>query len=122
MKRRSGTNCSRERCAESSDQERKGAHCTERRARCHEDVAGEPVRIPYMLRIPAKILISTIIVEGDAMDMPLNQLKRNLQAGRVQCGCWVSLLSHASAEICAGAGFDWVLIDTEHAPNELHMV
>jgi len=53
------------------------------------------------------------------MDMPLNQLKRNLQAGRKQCGCWLSLASHASAEICAGAGFDWVLIDTEHAPLDI---
>jgi 4-hydroxy-2-oxoheptanedioate aldolase len=56
------------------------------------------------------------------MDMPINQLKHNLQAGTVQTGCWISLASHASAEICAGAGFDWVLIDMEHAPNELHMV
>jgi 4-hydroxy-2-oxoheptanedioate aldolase len=56
------------------------------------------------------------------MEMPVNQLKRNLKAGKVQVGCWVSLASHASAEICAGAGFDWVLIDMEHAPNELHMV
>ena len=56
------------------------------------------------------------------MDMPINALKHNLQAGKVQTGCWVSLASHASAEICAGAGFDWILIDTEHAPNELHMV
>jgi len=56
------------------------------------------------------------------MDMPVNQLKHNLQAGKVQTGCWVSLASHASAEICAGAGFDWILIDMEHAPNELHMV
>jgi 4-hydroxy-2-oxoheptanedioate aldolase len=56
------------------------------------------------------------------MDIPTNHLKHNLQAGKVQTGCWVSLASHASAEICAGAGFDWVLIDMEHAPNELHMV
>jgi len=56
------------------------------------------------------------------MDMPVNQLKHNLQAGKVQTGCWVSLASHASTEICAGAGFDWILIDMEHAPNELHMV
>ena len=56
------------------------------------------------------------------MDMYLNQLKRNLKAGHVQCGCWLSLVSHAAAEICASAGFDWVLIDTEHAPTELHMV
>jgi membrane-associated protease RseP (regulator of RpoE activity) len=56
------------------------------------------------------------------MDMPINALKHNLRAGKVQTGCWVSLASHASAEICAGAGFDWILIDMEHAPNELHMV
>jgi len=56
------------------------------------------------------------------MDIPLNHLKHNLKAGKVQTGCWVSLASHASAEICASAGFDWVLIDMEHAPNELHMV
>jgi 4-hydroxy-2-oxoheptanedioate aldolase len=56
------------------------------------------------------------------MDIPVNHLKHNLKAGKVQTGCWVSLASHASAEICAGAGFDWVLIDMEHAPNELHMV
>jgi len=56
------------------------------------------------------------------MDTPLNVLKHNLQAGKLQTGCWVSLASHASAEICAGAGFDWILIDMEHAPNELPMV
>jgi 4-hydroxy-2-oxoheptanedioate aldolase len=56
------------------------------------------------------------------MDIPVNHLKHTLKAGKVQTGCWVSLASHASAEICAGAGFDWVLIDMEHAPNELHMV
>ena len=56
------------------------------------------------------------------MDIPLNALKHNLKAGKLQTGCWVSLASHASAEICAGAGFDWILIDMEHAPNELPMV
>ena len=43
------------------------------------------------------------------MDMPLNRLKRALREGRTQVGCWLSLVSHVSAEICAGAGFDWVL-------------
>lgn len=56
------------------------------------------------------------------MDYPTNQLKRNLNAGMVQTGCWVSLASHTAAEICAGAGFDWILIDMEHAPNELPQV
>jgi 4-hydroxy-2-oxoheptanedioate aldolase len=56
------------------------------------------------------------------MDMPVNQLKRNLKEGRTQVGCWLSLASHVSAEICAGAGFDWVLVDTEHAPADLVQV
>jgi 4-hydroxy-2-oxoheptanedioate aldolase len=56
------------------------------------------------------------------MEFPVNQLKRNLRSGQVQCGCWVSLASYASAEVCASAGFDWILIDMEHAPNELPMV
>jgi 4-hydroxy-2-oxoheptanedioate aldolase len=56
------------------------------------------------------------------MDVPVNQLKRNLRAGQVQVGCWVSLAAPTSAEICASAGFDWILIDMEHAPNELNLV
>lgn len=53
------------------------------------------------------------------MDMPVNEFKRKLKAGQRQIGCWLSLASNSSAEICAGAGFDWCLIDTEHAPTEL---
>jgi 4-hydroxy-2-oxoheptanedioate aldolase len=56
------------------------------------------------------------------MDLPVNQLKRNLRAGKVQIGCWLSLGNVIAAEICAAAGFDWVLIDTEHAPNDLPQV
>ena len=56
------------------------------------------------------------------MEMPVNAFKRALAGNRAQAGCWLSLASHTAAEICAGAGFDWVLIDMEHAPNELHMV
>jgi 4-hydroxy-2-oxoheptanedioate aldolase len=56
------------------------------------------------------------------MEMPVNRLKRALREGRTQSGCWLSLVSHVSAEICAGAGFDWVLIDTEHAPADLLQV
>ena len=31
------------------------------------------------------------------MDFPVNELKRNLRAGKVQLGCWISLASVASA-------------------------
>lgn len=53
------------------------------------------------------------------MDLPVNALKRNLKSGKPQIGCWLSLGNLIAAEICAAAGFDWVLIDTEHAPNDL---
>ncbi len=53
------------------------------------------------------------------MDMPINQLKNNLMEGNSQIGCWLSLGSGAAAETCACAGFDWLLIDTEHSPTEL---
>jgi 4-hydroxy-2-oxoheptanedioate aldolase len=51
-----------------------------------------------------------------------NQFKQALQAGRTQIGLWCSLCSNIAAEIVAGAGYDWLLIDMEHAPNELPMV
>ncbi|HXN15929.1 MAG TPA: aldolase/citrate lyase family protein [Usitatibacter sp.] len=53
------------------------------------------------------------------MDLPANSFKRALLAGRPQIGLWVSLASPYSAEIVAGSGFDWLLIDTEHSPNEV---
>ncbi len=56
------------------------------------------------------------------MELPVNNFKRALEEGRPQIGMWSSLSSHIVAEILAGAGFDWVLLDTEHSPNELPMV
>src|ERR1043165_2988396 len=54
-----------------------------------------------------------------AIDLPPNPFKRALLEGRQQIGIWVSLASPYSAEIVAGAGFDWAVIDTEHSPNEV---
>jgi 4-hydroxy-2-oxoheptanedioate aldolase len=56
------------------------------------------------------------------MDLPRNTFKHALAAGRPQIGLWLSLSSNYSAEVCAGSGFDWLLLDTEHSPNELDMV
>jgi 4-hydroxy-2-oxoheptanedioate aldolase len=56
------------------------------------------------------------------MELPVNKFKRALKEGRPQIGMWSSLSSHIVAEILAHAGFDWVLLDTEHSPNELPMV
>ena len=51
-----------------------------------------------------------------------NAFKKAVREGRPQIGLWASLGSNISTEVIAGAGFDWILIDTEHAPNELPMV
>lgn len=56
------------------------------------------------------------------MDLPINTFKRAIKAGRQQIGLWSSLASHLSVEVLAGSGFDWLLLDTEHAPNTLPMV
>lgn len=53
------------------------------------------------------------------MDLPINTFKRALQAGRLQIGLWSCLSSHVTVEVVAGAGFDWLLIDTEHSPNDV---
>jgi 4-hydroxy-2-oxoheptanedioate aldolase len=53
------------------------------------------------------------------MDLPQNSFKRALKAGRPQIGIWSSLASSYTVEVIAGAGFDWVLLDMEHSPNDL---
>jgi len=56
------------------------------------------------------------------MDLPQNPFKRALKANKVQIGLWSSLSSNYSVEVIAGAGFDWILPDCEHSPNELESV
>ena len=56
------------------------------------------------------------------MELPVNTFKRALKIGKRQIGLWCSLANHYTTEIVAGAGFDWLLLDTEHSPNELDMV
>ena len=53
------------------------------------------------------------------MQTPTNTFKQALTERRQQIGFWLGLAHAYSAEICAGAGFDWLLIDGEHAPNGL---
>ena len=49
----------------------------------------------------------------------MNKLKNALAENRVQIGLWQALANAYTAEICAGAGFDWLLFDGEHAPNTI---
>ena len=54
--------------------------------------------------------------------MLTNHFKRALQEKRPQIGLWLGLCSSYSAELLARAGFDWLLIDGEHAPNNVQTV
>ena len=52
------------------------------------------------------------------MQTPVNRFKQALQEKRTQYGLWCSLLGPLNTEICAAAGFDWLLLDAEHTPND----
>ena len=56
------------------------------------------------------------------MGVPINPFKQALKDGRRQIGLWQSMASPLTAEICAGAGFDWLLLDGEHAPNDVPLM
>jgi 4-hydroxy-2-oxoheptanedioate aldolase len=53
------------------------------------------------------------------MNLPQNTFKRALAAGRAQIGLWSSLSSNYTVEVIAGAGFDWILLDSEHSPADI---
>lgn len=53
------------------------------------------------------------------MQMPINTFKQRLKSGEAQIGLWLGLADPYCAELAANAGFDWLLIDGEHAPNDL---
>jgi 4-hydroxy-2-oxoheptanedioate aldolase len=59
---------------------------------------------------------------AEAPGLPVNAFKRALAAGRTQIGLWTSLGTGLAAEVLGGAGFDWLLIDTEHSPTEVPMI
>src|SRR5580658_412408 len=58
-------------------------------------------------------------MDGVTMDVPSNSFKRAVRNGNRQIGLWLALGDATSAEVCAGAGFDWLLLDAEHGPNDL---
>ncbi|MBL8372607.1 MAG: HpcH/HpaI aldolase/citrate lyase family protein [Burkholderiaceae bacterium] len=53
------------------------------------------------------------------MHTPVNTFKHALAAGQTQLGLWVALASPYSTELVAGIGYDWLLLDGEHAPNDV---
>ncbi|MFB9951271.1 aldolase/citrate lyase family protein [Rhizobium puerariae] len=56
------------------------------------------------------------------MPAPKNQFKAGLKAGRQQIGLWLNMGEALTAEIAGKAGFDWLVIDGEHGPNDLRSI
>ena len=53
------------------------------------------------------------------MPAPTNRFKARLTSDTPQLGLWLAMSTGYAAEIAASVGFDWLLIDGEHAPNDL---
>ncbi|WP_109313754.1 HpcH/HpaI aldolase/citrate lyase family protein [Ruegeria sp. AU67] len=56
------------------------------------------------------------------MPVPKNSFKQALIQGDRQIGCWMSFAESITAEIMGTAGFDWLVIDGEHAPNDIRSI
>ena len=56
------------------------------------------------------------------MELQRNEFKHAIAAGKLQIGLWNSLCSNIVTEVVCYSGFDWLLLDTEHSPNELPAV
>lgn len=53
------------------------------------------------------------------MPAPINEFKQKLLLGQQQIGFWLAMGSPNAAQIAGGAGFDWLVIDAEHGPNDI---
>jgi len=56
------------------------------------------------------------------MPAPKNPFKEALAKGERQIGCWMSFADGQIAEIMGTCGFDWLVIDGEHAPNDIRSI
>jgi len=56
------------------------------------------------------------------MNLENNPFTRALAAGQQQIGLWFTLCSNFAAEVVAPSGYDWVLVDMEHSPNDYFSV
>lgn len=56
------------------------------------------------------------------MPAPINTFKQALARGERQIGCWMCFAEAPAAEIMGTAGFDWLVIDGEHAPNDIRSI
>jgi len=50
------------------------------------------------------------------MDLPVNHFKRAIASGKTPLGCWLASGATSTAEALGCAGFDFLVVDTEHTP------
>ncbi len=60
-----------------------------------------------------------IDITVNVMDLPINTFKQALSLGSPQFGLWAAFADPYVTEALASVGFDWLLVDNEHAPNDL---
>ena len=56
------------------------------------------------------------------MPAPENRFKARLKAGDRLIGLWSCLADHYASDILGTAGFDWIVVDGEHAPNDIRSI
>jgi 4-hydroxy-2-oxoheptanedioate aldolase len=56
------------------------------------------------------------------MAAPHNPFKKALADGKTQIGCWMTFGEACTADIMGTAGFDWLVIDGEHTPNDIRSI
>lgn len=56
------------------------------------------------------------------MPAPINQFKQQLLAGTRTVGLWMGFCDPYVAELVGKSGFDWVVIDGEHTPNDIPLL
>ncbi|WP_117195486.1 aldolase/citrate lyase family protein [Rhizobium terrae] len=56
------------------------------------------------------------------MPAPKNHFKAALKARKPQIGLWLNMGEALTAEVAGNAGFDWLVIDGEHGPNDIRSI
>jgi len=60
--------------------------------------------------------------DNSQLKVSINPFTESLANGQKQIGLWVSLSHNFAAEVVAGSGFDWVLLDMEHSPGSIQSI
>ena len=78
-------------------------------------------RLPRRLRAARRGRVP-LRLRGMSCKHPSTHSSRRSQQAACRSACGSALADAYAIEVMAGAGFDWLLIDGEHAPNDLRTV